>query len=152
MRQFKSKKVEVEVNQPVEVKTVEVKTVEPVEQSNPNITKYIDQLNDLQRIAFDIAKTRLKTSFDIEKFRKDNRFSNIRSLGTIAALDLNLKNSDYLSSISLDLMKFFNDKGIVMRPLGATLYVLPPYCVSLEELESVYKAIDAAAEVFADKN
>ena len=39
-----------------------------------------------------------------------------------------------------------------MRPLGATLYVLPPYCVSLEELESVYKAIDAAAEVFADKN
>lgn len=88
----------------------------------------------------------------IEKFRKDKRFSNIRSLGTIAALDLNLKNSDYLSSISLDLMKFFNDKGIVMRPLGATLYVLPPYCVSLEELENVYKAIDAAAEVFADKN
>ena len=49
-------------------------------------------------------------------------------------------------------MKFFNDKGFVMRPLGATLYVLPPYCISLEELESVYGAIDAAAEVFANKN
>ena len=31
------------------------------------IEKYIETLNPLEKIAYDIAKSRLKTSFDIEK-------------------------------------------------------------------------------------
>ena len=34
---------------------------------NDPIKNYIDQLNPLEKIAYDIAKKRLKTSFDIEK-------------------------------------------------------------------------------------
>ena len=48
---------------------------EVIENKNPkiestldeNITKYIDSLNSLEKIAYEIAKTRLKSSFDIEK-------------------------------------------------------------------------------------
>jgi len=36
-------------------------------ESNDKIDEYIKQLNPLELIAYEIAKTRLKTSFDIEK-------------------------------------------------------------------------------------
>jgi adenosylmethionine-8-amino-7-oxononanoate aminotransferase len=85
----------------------------------------------------------------INRFSNDKRFTNIRSLGTIVALDLKIKNSNYLSTISLELMAFFNDLGVLLRPLGSTIYVLPPYCISTQELELVYNAIDAAAEKFS---
>ena len=32
-----------------------------------NIRKYVDSLNSSEKIAYEIAKTRLKSSFDIEK-------------------------------------------------------------------------------------
>jgi adenosylmethionine-8-amino-7-oxononanoate aminotransferase len=46
-------------------------------------------------------------------------------------------------------MRFFNARGLVLRPLGATIYVLPPYCVSAGDLDLVYAAIDEAAAAFA---
>jgi hypothetical protein len=47
-----------------EVKPDEVKVDEVIEDP---IKKYIDGFNPLEQIAYEIAKTRLKTSFDIEK-------------------------------------------------------------------------------------
>jgi adenosylmethionine-8-amino-7-oxononanoate aminotransferase len=73
----------------------------------------------------------------------------VRRLGTIAALDLNIQSRDYLATIGLDLMRFFNARRLVLRPLGATIYVLPPYCVSAGDLDLVYAAIDEAAAAFA---
>ncbi len=40
--------------------------VKPLD-TNDSISKYIQQLNPLQLVAYEIAKSRLKTSFDIEK-------------------------------------------------------------------------------------
>jgi hypothetical protein len=37
------------------------------DENEKNIEKYIEQLNSLEKIAYEIAKLRLKTSFDIEK-------------------------------------------------------------------------------------
>jgi hypothetical protein len=42
-------------------------TNEKVCESGENIKKYIDSLTPFEKIAYEIAKTRLKTSFDIEK-------------------------------------------------------------------------------------
>ena len=33
------------------------------------------------------------------------------------------------------------EKGIFIRPLGKTVYLLPPYCISIDELEGVYREI-----------
>jgi len=72
----------------------------------------------------------------LTRFENDPRFSGVRRLGTIAALDLNIESRNYLATIGLDLMRFFNAQGLVLRPLGATIYVLPPYCVSAGDLDS----------------
>lgn len=85
------------------------------------------------------------------RFSGDARFSAVRHLGTIVALDLKAPYSGYGSTLSLDLMRFFNQRGLLLRPLGATIYVLPPYCVTAGELDGVYAAIDAAADQFASR-
>ncbi|MCC3245282.1 adenosylmethionine--8-amino-7-oxononanoate transaminase [Methylocystis sp. WRRC1] len=84
----------------------------------------------------------------IARFADDPRFSDARRMGTITALDLNVAQSGYLATISLDLMRFFNARGLLLRPLGPTIYVLPPYCVTGEELDLAYTAIDEAADEF----
>lgn len=82
------------------------------------------------------------------RFAQGSRFSSVRHLGTIVALDMTVAQSGYLATISLDLMRFFNARGLLLRPLGPTIYVLPPYCVTGEELDLVYAGIDEAARQF----
>jgi adenosylmethionine-8-amino-7-oxononanoate aminotransferase len=36
---------------------------------------------------------------------------------------------------------YFIKKGLLLRPLGNVLYVLPPYCIREEELQKIYSAI-----------
>jgi adenosylmethionine-8-amino-7-oxononanoate aminotransferase len=85
----------------------------------------------------------------LERFRGDSRFSNVRRLGTIAALDLKVADPGYLAGIGPRLMAFFLERGILLRPLGNTIYVMPPYGISAAELDLVYDAIAAAAAKFA---
>lgn len=82
-------------------------------------------------------------------FRDDPRFARPRRLGTIAALDLNVSDPGYLAGLGPELTRFFHGRGILLRPLGNTIYVMPPYCVTAAELDLVYDAIRAAAEQFA---
>jgi adenosylmethionine-8-amino-7-oxononanoate aminotransferase len=82
-------------------------------------------------------------------FRADTRFANIRRLGTIAALDLKVPDPGYLAGLGPQLSAFFLERGLLLRPLGNTIYVMPPYCTTAAELDLVYAAIAAAAENFA---
>lgn len=84
----------------------------------------------------------------IARFAEDARFSNVRQLGIITALDLNVAQSGYLATIALDLLRFFNARGLLLRPLGPAIYVFPPYCVEAAELDLVYDAISEAADCF----
>jgi adenosylmethionine-8-amino-7-oxononanoate aminotransferase len=65
---------------------------------------------------------------------RDKRFC-----GTIFAFDIATgdKNS-YFDQISAQLKKMFLDRGCLIRPLGNTVYLMPPYCISSEQLRSVY--------------
>jgi len=85
----------------------------------------------------------------IARFANDERFSSVRSLGTIAALDLRASSEGYLSVIGPKLLEFFTSRGLLLRPLGNTIYILPPYCIESQELDLLYAAIDEAASVFA---
>ena len=42
-------------------------------------------------------------------------------------------------------MRYFMDKGLLIRPLGHVIYLLPPYCVTPEQLDRAYDAIEAGA-------
>jgi adenosylmethionine-8-amino-7-oxononanoate aminotransferase len=84
----------------------------------------------------------------LKRFADDGRFSDMRRLGTITALDLRVEDSAYVSSIALDLLRFFASRRLLLRPLGGTIYVLPPYCIEARELDLIYDAIDEAATLF----
>lgn len=46
------------------------------------------------------------------------------------------------------LYDFFMDKGLLLRPLGNIVYILPPYCITDEELDEIYSAIREALDHF----
>jgi adenosylmethionine-8-amino-7-oxononanoate aminotransferase len=77
----------------------------------------------------------------LSAFRADPRFENIRRLGTVAALDLKVSDPGYLAGQGPRLMAHFLDRNILLRPLGNTIYVLPPYCITGAELDMIYAAI-----------
>jgi adenosylmethionine---8-amino-7-oxononanoate aminotransferase len=67
---------------------------------------------------------------------------NARMLGTVLAIELETSgNTDYLSSVRDKAYNFFLGKGIIMRPLGNVIYVLPPYCISNDDLDYIYDAV-----------
>jgi adenosylmethionine-8-amino-7-oxononanoate aminotransferase len=69
---------------------------------------------------------------------------NARRLGTIAAFEIGRADSDYLDDIAPRLGAFFHERGVLLRPMGNTLYVMPPYCITREQLAQVYAAIAEA--------
>ena len=79
-------------------------------------------------------------------FAHDGRVKNVRRLGTIAALDLDVRDAGYLADVGPRLYQFFLERGVLLRPLGNTIYVMPPYCTADIELDLVYDAIRAAAD------
>jgi len=67
---------------------------------------------------------------------------NVRHLGTIVAFELETSGRDgYLNNVSSVVQQHALENGVLLRPLGNTVYVMPPYCVSEEELEKVYDVI-----------
>lgn len=73
----------------------------------------------------------------------------IRSIGTVAAVELRADDSGYLSALRPKLYDFFLSRNILLRPLGNVIYVLPPYCTPAEELHRVYDAIEEAIRTLA---
>jgi adenosylmethionine-8-amino-7-oxononanoate aminotransferase len=99
----------------------------------------------VQRI---VALTALQAEHLI-RFRDDARFENVRQTGTITAMDLKAPDPGYLSQLGPKLHRSFREARVLLRPLGNTIYVLPPYCVTSNDLNVVYDAIETAANAYA---
>jgi adenosylmethionine-8-amino-7-oxononanoate aminotransferase len=70
-----------------------------------------------------------------------------RQTGTIVVLEWETgTDTSYLSSLRDRLYNYFLDKGIILRPLGNTLYILPPYVISAEDLTYIYQTIEQALQ------
>ena len=63
-----------------------------------------------------------------------------RLLGVIYALDLNVKAERY-GGLRDRLYRFFMDRGVFLRPLGNTIYLLPPFTITDEELSKIYRSV-----------
>ena len=75
---------------------------------------------------------------------------NPRQCGTMIAVDLATSEAGYLADVGPKLKAFFLERSLLLRPLGNTVYVMPPYCISGEDLSAVHEAIAEAAGEFAD--
>ncbi|MDF2455786.1 MAG: adenosylmethionine-8-amino-7-oxononanoate aminotransferase [Cytophagaceae bacterium] len=61
-------------------------------------------------------------------------------MGTIVSLELPI-DPGYLSGIRNELYAFFLDHGVLLRPLGNVVYILPPYCIEMKDLVRIHKLI-----------
>ena len=81
-----------------------------------------------------------------QKIFNHSKVDNIRQCGTILAMDIISEESGYSSNIKQLLYQHFIDMGVLLRPLGNVLYIIPPYCITNEELQIVFNSILDALE------
>lgn len=73
---------------------------------------------------------------------------NVRQTGTILAWDFKTEQgTSYFNTIGKFFYREFLHKGIVMRPLGNIIYLVPPYCITSEELDYIYQSILEVLEI-----
>lgn len=66
----------------------------------------------------------------------------LRATGTIAAMDIVTGGREgYLNPVADAIKERCVDEGLLLRPLGNTLYLMPPYCTGREELARMYEGI-----------
>jgi adenosylmethionine-8-amino-7-oxononanoate aminotransferase len=82
----------------------------------------------------------------LDRFREDRRFANVRQIGSIAALDIASSETGYMAAIGPQLYQGFLSRHLLVRPLGNTIYIMPPYCSGESELGQVYQAIAELAD------
>jgi len=72
----------------------------------------------------------------------------VRSIGTMAAVELRADDAGYSSKMRPKLYKFFINAGVLLRPLGNIVYVLPPYAISSQDLHYIHDRIAESLELF----
>lgn len=77
------------------------------------------------------------------------KIKEIRVLGVIMAIELLTSGENaYYGSLRNKLYQFFIDNGIILRPVGNIIYILPPYVITNNELEKIYDTVVKAIEKF----
>ncbi len=74
------------------------------------------------------------------KIKNHSKVKTTRQKGVIYALDLNIEMDRY-GKKRYEIFEHFIQKGVFLRPLGSTIYILAPYVITKEELERVYDTI-----------
>jgi len=78
----------------------------------------------------------------IQQLQDKKNIKNIRHIGTILAFEIMEGHDEYLNNISNIITQQCLHNGIYLRPLGNTVYLMPPYCITAEELNKVYTTIN----------
>jgi adenosylmethionine-8-amino-7-oxononanoate aminotransferase len=69
------------------------------------------------------------------------KIRNTRVLGTIVAMEINQGKDGYLNEVSKTVTRMAMDKGVYLRPLGNTLYLMPPYCTTPKEMHRTHEVV-----------
>jgi len=73
---------------------------------------------------------------------------NVRTCGTVLALDYAVgSGAGYLSALGPRLMAFFRERDMLVRPLGNTAYLMPPYCIGQDDLDALHGALAEAVAI-----
>ncbi|MHA3789646.1 adenosylmethionine--8-amino-7-oxononanoate transaminase [Flavobacterium hauense] len=80
------------------------------------------------------------------KMENHPRVKTTRVLGVIFALEIEREGESYYGSFRNRLYDFFIGSGVIMRPVGNIVYILPPYIISDGQLDKVYSVIEEAIE------
>lgn len=79
---------------------------------------------------------------ELHQLRDHPKLKHHRVTGTIAAVDIvNDKEDSYFNPVANRIKEQCVDKGLLLRPLGNTLYLMPPYCTTRKQLSKMYEGI-----------
>ncbi|AJW63159.1 Adenosylmethionine-8-amino-7-oxononanoate aminotransferase [Elizabethkingia miricola] len=83
-----------------------------------------------------------------EVLKKHPKVKEVRQTGTIFAMEWRInEETSYFSDMHEILYPYFLQRGILMRPLGNIIYMVPPYCTTKEDLEEIYQSILEALDI-----
>ncbi len=78
----------------------------------------------------------------LQMLKNLKKVTNVRMQGTILAFEIiTPEGSSYFNTIQKEAYSYFMERGVLLRPLGNTIYIMPPYCITPEELNKVYEVI-----------
>lgn len=76
------------------------------------------------------------------EIRSNPALKEVRTLGTILAIELNTEEeSSYSNELRKKIYSHFIERDILLRPLGNTFYIVAPYCITAVELTQIYSTI-----------
>lgn len=76
-----------------------------------------------------------------KEIKSNPKIKEIRSLGTILAIELNDEKSGYFSDKKELAYRYFLKNGLLLRPLGNVIFINPPYCLTKKEHEKILNTI-----------
>lgn len=83
-----------------------------------------------------------------QKIKAHPKVKTTRVLGVIFALEIKTEGKEsYYGNLRNKLYNFFIENGIILRPVGNIVYILPPYIITKDQLNKVYQTIEKALEI-----
>jgi adenosylmethionine-8-amino-7-oxononanoate aminotransferase len=87
----------------------------------------------------------------VDTLRSHPIVKNARSLGTVLAFELNAGQDEYINAIGPAITRDALTAGIYLRPLGNTVYLMPPYCITEKEMDQVYDFLVHCIRKYSDQ-
>jgi adenosylmethionine-8-amino-7-oxononanoate aminotransferase len=99
------------------------------------------QIFDTEPVFERIAAIEIVHAARLPEFATHPGVADVRHIGSVAAIELKVPDAGYLSSLRPRLYEYFLNRGVLLRPLGNVVYILPPYVITPDQLNSVYDVI-----------
>ncbi|MBB1193241.1 adenosylmethionine--8-amino-7-oxononanoate transaminase [Flavobacterium sp. SOK18b] len=82
------------------------------------------------------------------KIMRHSKVTTTRVLGTIFALEIKTEGeASYYGSLRNKLYDFFIENGVILRPVGNIVYILPPYIITDDQLQKIYQVVEEVLEI-----
>jgi adenosylmethionine-8-amino-7-oxononanoate aminotransferase len=83
-----------------------------------------------------------------ETLKSNDKVENVRVLGVILAFEIKTdQTKEYYGGFRQKLYNFFIENGVVLRPVGNTVYILPPYVMTNQQLDKIYQVVLGALDL-----
>lgn len=82
-----------------------------------------------------------------QTIKQHPKVASTRVLGVVFALDTATGQQEYYGDLRNRLYNFFIDSGVILRPVGGTIYILPPYIITNDQLDKVYSVVARALDL-----
>ncbi len=98
------------------------------------------QTQDMQQNIIRVNQSHLEFE---NRVRNHPKVKTTRVLGVIFALEVKTKNQEsYYGTLRNKMYDFFIENGVILRPVGNTIYILPPYIITKAQLNKIYQTIE----------